>query len=57
MPYLRDPFWAAIYVSPKVEEYLRYGEKEILHRLFSDIIFRDILVRYGIRETKTLAPV
>ncbi len=34
-------------------EYLRYGEKEILHRLFSDIIFRDMLVRYGIRETKT----
>ena len=34
-------------------EYLRYGEKEILHRLFSDILFRDILVRYGIRETKT----
>ncbi|NOQ33162.1 MAG: AAA family ATPase [Methanosarcinales archaeon] len=34
-------------------EYLRYGEKEILHRLFSDIIFRDILVRYGVRETKT----
>ncbi|MEA3324640.1 MAG: AAA family ATPase [Euryarchaeota archaeon] len=34
-------------------EYLRYGEKEILHRLFGDILFRDILVRYGIRETKT----
>jgi Predicted ATPase (AAA+ superfamily) len=34
-------------------EYLIYGEKEILHRLFGDIIFRDILVRYGIRETKT----
>ncbi|CAD7766681.1 MAG: AAA domain protein [Candidatus Argoarchaeum ethanivorans] len=34
-------------------EYLRYGEKEILHRLFGDIIYRDILVRYGIRETKT----
>lgn len=30
-----------------------YGGKEILHRLFSDILFRGILVRYGIRETKT----
>ncbi|MCK4735124.1 MAG: ATP-binding protein [Methanophagales archaeon] len=26
-------------------EYLKYREREILHRLFSDIIFRDILVR------------
>ena len=34
-------------------EYLKISEKETLHRLFSDIIFRDILVRYGIRETKT----
>jgi len=47
----------AKYLSQYIEdggfpEYLRYGEKEILHRLFSDIIFRDILVRYGIRETK-----
>jgi predicted AAA+ superfamily ATPase len=34
-------------------EYLKYGEREILHRLFSDIIFRDLLVRYRIRETNT----
>jgi len=34
-------------------EYLKYGEKDILRRLFSDVIFRDILVRYGVRETKT----
>ncbi|MCK4731234.1 MAG: ATP-binding protein [Methanophagales archaeon] len=26
-------------------EYLKYREREILHRLFRDIIFRDILVR------------
>jgi predicted AAA+ superfamily ATPase len=34
-------------------EYLKYVEKDILRRLFSDVIFRDILVRYGVRETKT----
>ena len=34
-------------------EYLKYEEKEILRRLFSDVLFRDILVRYGVRETKT----
>ncbi|MCK4397364.1 MAG: ATP-binding protein [Methanophagales archaeon] len=34
-------------------EYLKYLEKDILRRLFSDVIFRDILVRYGVRETKT----
>lgn len=33
-------------------EYLKYKEKDILHRLYSDIIFRDIIVRYGIREVK-----
>lgn len=33
-------------------EYLRYKENEILHRIFNDIIFRDIIVRYSIRETK-----
>ncbi|VVB93601.1 AAA domain protein [uncultured archaeon] len=34
-------------------EYLKYKEKDVLHRLYSDIIFRDIVVRYGIREVKT----
>ncbi|MDP2754130.1 MAG: ATP-binding protein, partial [Nitrospirota bacterium] len=33
-------------------EYLKYKEKDVLHRLYSDIIFRDIIVRYGIREVK-----
>lgn len=33
-------------------EYLKYGEKDVLSRLYSDIIFRDIIVRHGIREVK-----
>ncbi|VVB86717.1 AAA domain protein [uncultured archaeon] len=33
-------------------EYIKYKEKEVLHRLYSDIIFRDIVVRYNIREVK-----
>ncbi len=33
-------------------EYLKYKEKDVLHRLYSDILFRDIVVRYGIREVK-----
>lgn len=33
-------------------EYLKYGEKDVLRRLYSDIIFRDIIVRHGIREVK-----
>ena len=34
-------------------EYLKFGEKDVLSRLYSDIIFRDIIVRHGIREVKT----
>lgn len=33
-------------------EYLKYGEKDVLSRLYGDIIFRDIIVRHGIREVK-----
>lgn len=33
-------------------EYLKYRERDVLHRLYSDIIFRDIVVRYGVREVK-----
>jgi predicted AAA+ superfamily ATPase len=33
-------------------EYLKYREKDVLSRLYSDIIFRDIIVRHGIREVK-----
>ncbi len=27
MPYLRDTFWAAIYVSPKIEVYATFDAK------------------------------
>jgi len=33
-------------------EYLKYKENDVLSRLYSDIIFRDIIVRHGIREVK-----
>ncbi len=35
-------------------EYLRTGESEILQRLFDDILVRDIAVRNGIRDIRTL---
>jgi predicted AAA+ superfamily ATPase len=35
-------------------EYLKQENGEILTRLFDDILMRDIVVRYGIRDTKTL---
>jgi predicted AAA+ superfamily ATPase len=35
-------------------EYLKSNNVEILQNLFKDIVFRDIAIRYGIRNTKTL---
>jgi len=35
-------------------EYLKQGIPEILNQLFEDILIRDIVVRYGIRDVKTL---
>ncbi len=35
-------------------EYLKTGQQEILSLLFDDIITRDIVVRYGIRDVKSL---
>jgi len=35
-------------------EYLKIGEEEILFRLMDDIIYRDIAVRYGIRQHQLL---
>lgn len=35
-------------------EYLKYNTQEILFRLSDDIIYRDIAVRYGIKNHKTL---
>ena len=33
-------------------EYLKYGDDEFLKRTYDDILFRDIIVRFGIREVK-----
>ena len=35
-------------------EYLKQGIPEILNQLFEDILIRDIAVRYGVRDIKTL---
>jgi predicted AAA+ superfamily ATPase len=35
-------------------EYLKSKQKEHLQQLFNDIVYRDIIVRYGIRQVKTL---
>jgi uncharacterized protein len=35
-------------------EYIKSGLDEILHHLFEDILIRDIAVRYGVRDVKTL---
>ncbi|MES2545356.1 MAG: ATP-binding protein [Bacteroidota bacterium] len=35
-------------------EYLKSNNVEVLQNLFKDIVFRDIAIRYGIRNTKTL---
>jgi predicted AAA+ superfamily ATPase len=35
-------------------EYLKQGAPEILNQLFEDILIRDIAVRYGVRDVKTL---
>ncbi|MCP4753254.1 MAG: ATP-binding protein [Proteobacteria bacterium] len=34
-------------------EYLKYGEEEFLSRTYEDIIYRDIIVRHKIKETKS----
>lgn len=33
-------------------EYLKYGDPEYLKRIYDDILYRDILSRFGIREVK-----
>jgi hypothetical protein len=35
-------------------EYLKYNNEAILQQVFSDIIFRDIVVRYGLRDAKVV---
>jgi len=35
-------------------EYLKYKDRTLLKGLYEDILYRDILVRYEIKETKTL---
>lgn len=35
-------------------EFLNYRQSQILTQLFDDIIFRDIVVRYGIKDSKSL---
>ena len=35
-------------------EYVKSETEEILHHLFEDILIRDIAVRYGVRDVKTL---
>ncbi len=35
-------------------EYLKYGSIETLQQLFRDILYRDIAVRYGVRNVKAL---
>ena len=35
-------------------EYVKKGNDDILHYLFEDILIRDIAVRYGVRDVKTL---
>lgn len=35
-------------------EFLRYGERQILTRLFDDVLIRDVVVRYGINDLKSL---
>lgn len=33
-------------------EFLKYGDEEFLKRIYDDILFRDIITRFGIREMK-----
>lgn len=35
-------------------EYLRYGEKEALKKVYNDILYRDIISRYDLRDVKAL---
>ena len=35
-------------------EFLKYKQSQILTRLFDDILFRDIVVRYGIKDSRSL---
>lgn len=37
-----------------IPEYLKYNERDILSSLYNDIIYRDIVARYDIKEVKTL---
>ena len=38
-------------------EYLKYGSVETLQQLFRDIIYRDIAVRYGVRNVKAMVEI
>lgn len=35
-------------------EFVRYGSEDILQQLFTDILYRDIVVRYGLRNTAVI---
>ena len=35
-------------------QYLQFNEDDILHTLINDILYRDIVVRYGIRDEKSM---
>lgn len=35
-------------------EYLKTGRPELLHQLFDDLLLRDIAIRYGVRDVKSL---
>lgn len=35
-------------------EFLQYKQEQILTRLFDDILFRDIIVRYGIKDSRSV---
>jgi len=38
-------------------EYLRYGDEEFLKRTFDDIVYRDIVQRFGVRDVKAFRQV
>lgn len=37
-----------------VPEYTKYGKKEIIQKVYEDILYKDILVRYNLTDEKTL---
>lgn len=37
-----------------IPEYLKYGRKEIISQVYEDILYKDILVRYGLKEELVL---